>query len=299
MKFEQVKGVLSLVLLSFIFASMGVFARFLDTEFEVFQQTYLRIAIAFIISVIIFSPYINYKKIFSLPKRDLFVIILRACFLYAAVILITYALLIGKYSNASFVAAIPILPLIGYFVLKETISKKMFFYILIAFFGAGCIIFQDFDFAIFDIASLYALLSAILFDISMVLRKFHSNYLSNYETTSLMFFIATIFLLIGSFIFLEGVPQIEQFSIPMVLILTLSAIANVLIIILINYGFEHVKASVAGNILTLEVLFALMYGVLLYQEYLNFFEIVGSVLILVSILLVNHQENKENKERKV
>lgn len=291
----QIKGVLSLILLSFIFASMGVFARFLDLELELFQQTYLRIGLAFLISIIIFFPFLSFKKIVSISKKDFFILIIRACFLYAAVVLITYALLIGKYSNASFIGAIPILPLIGYFLLKERISKKMFFYILIAFFGVGVIIFQELSFVIFDIASLYAFVSAVLFSISMILRKFHSNYLNTYETTSLMFFIATIFLLIGGFLFSEGLPQIGEFSISTIIVLIISAVANVCIILLINFGFEHVKATIAGNILTLEVFFALLYGILLYQEFLNLFEIIGSVLILISILLVNYQDSKENK----
>lgn len=72
--------------------------------------------------------------------------------------------------------------------------------------------------------------------------------------------------------------------------LLLSALFNVVNLYLTNYGFQHVKAAVAGNILVLEVVFALLYGFLLFNEMPTLRESIGGLLIVASIYLVNKNE---------
>lgn len=294
MKSTEIKGIIALIVLALILATMGVFSRFLNLELELFQQIYLRIAIALLLCLLIFSRKINYKALFSTPRKDILILSIRAFCFYFAIALITKALIIGKYSNASFIGAIPILPLIGYFILKEKISLKMFMFILLAFIGVGCISIQG-SITLFSLASILALISAILYDTGSILRKFHSDHLNNYEQTSVMLFFGVIFLFIGSLISGESIILNIDISYLTLLVLCISASFNILILLLINYSFKHVKASIAGNILTLEVLFALSYGILFYSEILTIMEIIGSIIILTSVLLVNYQENKENK----
>ena len=289
------KGVFALIILAGVFATMGVFARYLDQNLQLFEQTYLRIFLALIIGIILFYSKIEFNKFLQLPKTDLFVLILRSICLYLAVILVTKAFLIEKFSNVSFIAAIPILPLIGYFLLKEKISKQIFLYILFGFFGVALISFQNFDSFTLGLGALLALLSALFFDISYIARKYHSNYLNNYESTVFMFFIGFIFLFISSILAGESLPSISNFNLNILFVLSIAGIFNVINLYLTNYGFEHVKVSIAGNLLTLEVFFALGYGLLLYGEILTFIEVIGSAIILVSVYLVNFEENRTSK----
>jgi len=43
---ERQKGIIAIILLALIWASMGIFSRYLNTGFTVFQQVYLRLIAA-------------------------------------------------------------------------------------------------------------------------------------------------------------------------------------------------------------------------------------------------------------
>jgi len=64
----------------------------------------------------------------------------------------------------------------------------------------------------------------------------------------------------------------------------------VLMIFFTNYGFEHVKTSIASNILTLEMFFAVLIGFLFFREIPSLKEIFGGVLILFSVIQMNKLE---------
>jgi drug/metabolite transporter (DMT)-like permease len=74
--------------------------------------------------------------------------------------------------------------------------------------------------------------------------------------------------------------------------LLLAGFFNVLNLALTNYGFEKVKVVVAGNLLMLEMVFALVYGWLLFQEIPTGREILGGLCIIVSIFAINRIEGE-------
>ena len=64
----------------------------------------------------------------------------------------------------------------------------------------------------------------------------------------------------------------------------------VLNIYLINYGFRHVHAVLASNILTLESVFALVLAIIFYRESPNLKELVGGIIIIASAIGMNRVE---------
>jgi len=288
---ERNKGIISLIILAWVFATMGVFARYLGTEFQLFEQTYLRIAIALIISSLIFSYKVVWAKYLNLNKSDALILIFRAVCLYLGVVFITEGLLNANYANASIVAVVPLMPIMAYFLLKERISWKTVGFIIFGFSGVCLMSLDGLSFNRLGYGEMMAFISLIFFDLSYIGRKWHSNYLNNYETTIFMFFVGSIFLFITSITLGEGLPTSDQFSSYIMLALLGGAIFNVINLLLTNYGFQHVKASVAGNILTLEVVFALAYGLFLFKEIPLIREILGGIIILISVYFVNKIED--------
>lgn len=287
---ETRKGVIALIFLSLVFASMGIFSRYLSTSFALFEQTYLRIGLAFIIGVIIFSKNINIGKLKTLPKKDFSVLIFRAISLYIGVVLFTEALIHANYANVSFIAVLPLLPIFGYVFLKERLSMKTILYIGIGFIGMLFIVLPDFSNFTLGYGEMTALLSVLAFDFSYISRRWHSEHLNDKESTVLMFAFGTIFLFITSYLLQEPLPVLEQFTPIIIGTLVVAALFNVANLYLINYGFSRVKAGVAGNILTLETIFAFAYSVLLFREIPKTYEFIGGVLILLSVYLVNKSE---------
>lgn len=288
---QRTRGVFSLILLAWVFATMGIFARYLDLSFDLFEQTYLRIGLAFLFGMALFWSHLNFRKLKTIGKKDILVLVFRSVCLYLAVVMITEAFLHTKYSNASFVATLPLLPLLGYFLLGETIKIKTIFYILVGFIGFSMISVADFSNLSIGYGEIMAFGSMILFDLSYIGRKWHSNHLSNYESTVFMFAAGAIFLFLTSIIVGEGLPTADLFTWSVIGVLVVASLFNVVNLLLTNYGFEHVKVAVAGNILTLEVIFALLYSLFLFQEIPVLREVVGGTLILISVYLVNKTES--------
>lgn len=288
---QQRKGVISLVVLAWVFATMGLFARYLSVDFDLFEQTYLRIGLAFVLGILLFYRHLNFRKFASLPRKDVLVLIFRSLCLYLAVVMITEAFLTTKYSNASFVATLPLLPLLGYWLLGETIKLKTIFFILLGFVGFILITIRNISELSVGYGEMMAFGSMILFDLSYIGRKWHSNHLNNYESTVFMFAVGAIFLFLTSILVGEELVTGNLFSSSVVIVLVVAALFNVANLFLTNYGFEHVKVAVAGNILILESIFALLYGLFLYQEIPVLREIIGGMLILLSVYFVNRSED--------
>lgn len=288
---DSKKGVIALVLLAWVFATMGVLARYLDASFDLFEQTYLRIGLAFLIGAVIFGRSITVTKLKTLPYRDVLVLIFRSVCLYTGVVLFTEGLLHTKLSNASFVAALPLLPLFGYFFLKEKIKLKTIMYILVGFLGILLIGVRDFTQLSFGYGEFMALLSVIAFDFSYVGRRWHSNHLNDKESAVFMFAVGALFLFVSSILAGESLPATREFTPWIIGTLIVAALFNILNLTLTNYGFNKVKVAVAGNILTLETVIALGYSIFLFQETPILQELVGSILVLLSVWQVNKLES--------
>lgn len=286
---DKDKGVLSLILLSLVFACMGIFARYLNAEFTILQQTYLRVFAAFIIGVIVFWKDLHFEKLKKIQRKEWIVLIVRSASLYLlGVTLISAAFIEAKYSNAAFIAALPMTALLGFLLLKEKITFEKVLYIVIGFIGVVLIAVQDYtNLFAWGRGEVFALLSSIFFAFSYILRKWHSDLLNNKELAVIIFFISSILLVLTSLLFGEGFPQPSNFSNFMIFIITIAAIFNVANLYLTNYGFQKVEAVLASNLLTLEVVFAVAIGVVLFGEYPVSKELIGGLLIIVSAYRMN------------
>lgn len=287
---ETRKGVIALIILAWVFATMALFARTLDQQFELFEQTYLRIGLAFVLASVIFFKEIRWSIFATLSKRDAAILIFRSISLYLGIVLFTEAVLHTTLANASLVALFPLLPLLGYLMLGEKVKLRTLLYIALGFVGAALIVVQDMANITLGYGELAALASLIFFDVSYVARKWQSDTLSDKESTVSMFLVGALFLFVSSFVAGEALPEASDFGPFMVGTLVIAALFNVVNLYLTNYGFKRVKVAVAGNLLTLEIVFALLYSIFLYGEVPVLREIVGGALIVVSVILINQSE---------
>ena len=95
----------------------------------------------------------------------------------------------------------------------------------------------------------------------------------------------------SSFFFGESLPNFAVFNIGTLVVIAIASLANIANLYLVNYGFNRVEAHVAGNILTLETAFALVFGILIYQEIPVLRELLGSALIIFSVYQMNRLES--------
>jgi drug/metabolite transporter (DMT)-like permease len=287
-KSEKTKGIIALILLAAIFASMGIFVRFLQGDFTILQQTYLRIFIAAVLGTIVFAKDIHLTKIFKISKKDWALLLLRAISLYVlAVTLVSYAYTVGKYSNVSFIQDIPFTAILGFILLKEKITKPKILYITVGFLGVILISVKDYsNLFSWGHAELFSLISGFFFAFSYIARRWQSNVLNNKEIAVYIFYIATVLLVLTSVIFGEGIPH-SSWNSTILLILLGAGAFNVANLFLTNYGFEKVEAVIASNILGLETLFAVVIAIFLFHELPSIKELIGGLLIVFSVYKMN------------
>lgn len=295
-KTERQKGIFSLVLLALVFASMGLFARYLSTGFLLFQQVYLRMLAAFVVGFVVFRNQIDLSKLKKISKKDWAVIILRAVsYSLFGIILFTQAIIITKYSNVSFISSLPMTAILGFILIGEKFTYKKALYVLVAFLGVLLIAVKDYTNLFYlGRGELITLISTVFFSISYVARKWQSDLLNNRELTVINFFVAFIAVFVVSILKGDGLP-IANWHWGLLFAIVGAGVFNIANVFLTNYGFQKIEAVLASNILTLESFFALILGFLFYRELPIFKEIMGGLIIIGSVIGMNRLERKEIK----
>lgn len=293
-KTDREKGILSLLLLALVFASMGLFARFLATSFTTYQQVYLRMGAAFVLSALAFRTQVDWQKIRKVNLKDWSIIILRAVsYSLFGIVLFTKALLLTKYSNVSFIGALPITAVLGFILIGEKFTYKKALWILASFIGVILISVKDYShFLDWGHGEILTLISSIFFGISYVARKWQSNYLSNKELTVLNFIFASLAVFLVSLFSGEGLP-LAGWSWQILIAVIGAGIFNVLNMFLTNYGFQKIEAVLASNILTLESFFAIILGFIFYKEVPLLKDLLGGVIIVTAVIAMNKLESKK------
>jgi len=285
---EYQKGVLALILLALVFASMGLFARYLATGFLLFQQVYLRMLAAFIVGCLVFRKQINIGKFRKLPLREWLIIFFRAVsYSLFWIILFTQAIIIAKYSNVSFIGSLPITAVLGFVLLREKLSLRKLVLVLFAFVGVLLISVKDYSNILnWGRGEMLTLISTVFFSLSYIARKWQSDLLNNEELTIINFLVAFLVVFILSILKGDGL-LILGWNWGLLLAVIGAGIFNIGNVFLTNYGFQRVEAVLASNILTLESVFAVILGFLFYREIPLPKELLGGVIITLSVIGTN------------
>lgn len=287
------KGIVAIILAALVFASMGIFVRYLKDDLLLFQQVYLRIFVAFFLALILFYKDLHFSKLKTLGKKDWQLIAFRGISMYIGVTLFSEAMLLTLYSNVSFISALPMVAILGVILLKEKITLPKVLWVLLSFVGVILVAVQSYaDIFHWGTGELLSLASIFFFSLSYISRKFHTQTLNNHELTTLMFFFGGIAIFVFSLFAGEGIPSLQSSSNTFWLTLFLAGLFNVMNVYLTNYGFQKIDAILANNLLTLESLFAIILGFMFFQEVPAMKELFGGLLIIASVIGMNQLEKK-------
>ena len=161
--------------------------------------------------------------------------------------------------------------------------------LLVSLYGIGVVASKSFIPKIegFGTGELFAFLSVLTAGFWSVSRKKLSNYLNNKEITMIVMFIAFISGALIAFMKGENL-NLSSFGIQAVLFgVILGAILNVSSTFFENFGFENLNVILGNQILMLSTVFALINGLVFYQEMINLPEFIGGILIFSSVWMGN------------
>jgi drug/metabolite transporter (DMT)-like permease len=273
---------------------MSVWIRMMATSFATWQQVYLRLLVAAVLALIVFRKGLGSSFWSQITPRDWVIYVLRSFAAFTVGIgFVTVAVQHTQISTVSFISSVPVLALFAWVMFRERVKPDVLVVIAISFVGLGLI--TNFDLANFrlGLGELSAIICLVGFDISYVMARMHNPKFSNYQNTAVLLLIGWVPLLILSLLSHEKLPT--HVGLIAWIGLAASAIMNLTGLYLVNYVFSNLKAHVAGNILLLEGVFAMIVGFVLYGEALTVHELIGAAIIIVSAYAVGSLEARRDR----
>jgi len=177
-------------------------------------------------------------------------------------------------------------PLIASIVLKEKITKFTWLCIAVATFGLGLLSIRGFS---VGIGEMFVLASAVLFAAHIIALSKWSSGRDVYAMTVIQLTMCAILAGLAS--------EVEGYSLPpdrgvwRVVIFT-AVFATAVAFIVQTWSQAHMSATKVAVILTMEVVFAALFAILLGGERLTLQTAIGGILVVVAMYLIVLKEQK-------
>ncbi len=276
-----------------LFVILSVSVRLMGKSFSIPQQMFVRLLGASLLCIILFYPKIKNIKLSEISGVEWFIYIARSFIYYGlSVTLITYALLHTTLGIVSFASSLPIMGLLGYLYYKEKFNLKIIPIILLSVVGLALL--SKINLSDFKLNSglIAALGSLLLFDTAFLMVRLHNKKYTNYQNTAIILAFSWIVPLITLLVQHKRLWP-SHVSLEAYIGLSISIVLNVANLFFLNYIFSNLKAFVAGNILLLEGVFALIIGYIFFNEGVDLLQMVGVLIILGSTVAVSYMEYKD------
>ena len=276
-----------------LFVILSVSVRLMGKSFSIPQQMFVRLLGASLLCIILFYPKIKNIKLREISGVEWFIYIARSFIYYGlSVTLITYALLHTTLGIVSFASSLPIMGLLGYLYYKEKFNLKIIPIILLSVVGLALL--SKINLSDFKLNSglIAALGSLLLFDTAFLMVRLHNKKYTNYQNTAIILAFSWLVPLITLLVQHKRLWP-AHVSLEAYIGLGISIVLNVANLFFLNYIFSNLKAFVAGNILLLEGVFALIIGYIFFNEGVDLLQMVGVLIILGSTVAVSYMEYKD------
>ena len=271
---------------AFFYASYGIFSKIIAGNFEPFTQAWTR----GIITLLCFLAFGFYKKLFiKIKKEDIkwyFIVGIIGSLAVAPTFYSLANLNLGTALFIQYAATVITSYLLGYLFLGEKLTKISISSLLFAFLGLFLVYWGDIYFNVDKlIPVIAACISGVFFSVWFVFsKKISSKYPTAQINTYGYIFAVVINFLIASII---NEPFNSNFTSSAWLANVGYGIVGFAGSGLSVYGFKFIEAHKGSIILLSEILFGILFGLLLFKEVLGLTTIFGGVLIIVSIALPN------------
>lgn len=277
-----------LLLAEFCFASATVFAKFVteSSTIPAIEITFFR----FLFGIIFAYTLLRKSKASMVPNNKKFVM-WRGILNTIAVILFFTAVKYTTVTNANMLnMTYPIfIFLFMPFFATEKIKPIQILYLVISIIGVYLVIQPNFNHLLYG--DLIGLLSGIVGGVSVItLRKAREK-----DSTVVIIFYLMI---IGTTI--NGILLLAVFQMPNLVqsvYIFLSALLGLGGQIFITSGYKYIEANKGSIISTSRIIFAVILGVLFFNDRLNLELVIGGIFILFSVVQLTLSERKLARER--
>ena len=283
---QSIIGILWMVITTILFVGVTATVRYLEGEVPAPQAAFLRYAIGTVMLVPSLITLTKFK-----PDRSLFnKFILRGFVHSIGVTLWFYAMSVMPVAEVTAIGFLTyIFVSIGASIfLKEKLHKHRLSAILISFIGALIILRPGFK--VIESGQLGMLIATIVFTASYLIAKIVSKERTSSEIVAMLSIFTTIFLIPSA------IYSWEPLSLEALLILSFTALIATLGHITMTKAIKAAPMVVTQPVLFLQLVWASMVGLFIFDEEFDLFVIIGGTVIMICVCYVSYREHVLGKK---
>lgn len=283
---QSLVGIFWMVITTILFVAVTASVRFLDGEVPAPQAAFMRYLIGTLLLTPALISLIKVKPNKSLMKKFL----LRGVVHSIGVTLWFYAMSVMPVAEVTAIGFLTyIFVSIGACLfLNEKLHKHRLTAIVISFIGALIILRPGFK----EIGNgqIGMLIATIVFTLSYLIAKIVSKERSSAEIVAMLSLFTTIFLIP------TAIYSWEPLSIKALVVLTFTAVIATLGHITMTKAIKSAPMVVTQPILFLQLVWASMVGLFIFDENFDPFVILGGTVIMICVCYVSYREHKLGKK---
>ncbi|MDC1260323.1 DMT family transporter [Pseudomonadota bacterium] len=283
---QSLVGIFWMVITTILFVTVTASVRFLDGEVPAPQAAFMRYLIGTLLLTPALISLIKVKPNRSLMKKFL----LRGVVHSIGVTLWFYAMSVMPVAEVTAIGFLTyIFVSIGACLfLNEKLHKHRLTAIVISFIGALIILRPGFK----EIGNgqIGMLIATIVFTLSYLIAKIVSKERSSAEIVAMLSLFTTIFLIP------TAIYSWEPLSIKALIVLTFTAVIATLGHITMTKAIKSAPMVVTQPILFLQLVWASMVGLFIFDENFDPFVILGGTVIMICVCYVSYREHKLGKK---
>lgn len=283
---QSIIGILWMVITTILFVGVTATVRYLEGEVPAPQAAFLRYAIGTVMLVPSLITLTKFK-----PDRSLFnKFILRGFVHSIGVTLWFYAMSVMPVAEVTAIGFLTyIFVSIGASIfLKEKLHKHRLSAILISFIGALIILRPGFK--VIESGQLGMLIATMVFTASYLIAKVVSKERTSSEIVAMLSIFTTIFLIPSA------IYSWEPLSLEALLILSFTALIATLGHITMTKAIKAAPMVVTQPVLFLQLVWASMVGLFIFDEEFDLFVIIGGTIIMICVCYVSYREHVLGKK---
>ena len=283
---QSLVGIFWMVITTILFVAVTASVRFLDGEVPAPQAAFMRYLIGTLLLIPALISLIKVKPNRSLMKKFL----IRGVVHSIGVTLWFYAMSVMPVAEVTAIGFLTyIFVSIGACLfLNEKLHKHRLTAIVISFIGALIILRPGFK----EIGNgqIGMLIATIVFTLSYLIAKIVSKERSSAEIVAMLSLFTTIFLIP------TAIYSWEPLSIKALIVLTFTAVIATLGHITMTKAIKSAPMVVTQPILFLQLVWASMVGLFIFDENFDPFVILGGTVIMICVCYVSYREHKLGKK---
>lgn len=283
---QSLVGIFWMVITTILFVAVTASVRFLDGEVPAPQAAFMRYLIGTLLLTPALISLIKVKPNRSLMKKFL----IRGVVHSIGVTLWFYAMSVMPVAEVTAIGFLTyIFVSIGACLfLNEKLHKHRLTAIVISFIGALIILRPGFK----EIGNgqIGMLIATIVFTLSYLIAKIVSKERSSAEIVAMLSLFTTIFLIP------TAIYSWEPLSIKALIVLTFTAVIATLGHITMTKAIKSAPMVVTQPILFLQLVWASMVGLFIFDENFDPFVILGGTVIMICVCYVSYREHKLGKK---